>query len=58
MKNKKKNQIVDTEISNDDESPSSCETRRRIEDMLERRRYKDELGDYNHLFDISMAEEV
>ena len=63
MKNKrkgrKKKEAVDNSTdSNNDESPSSCETRRKIEDLLERRRYQDELGDFKEVFDIPVPETV
>ena len=40
----KRRKNTDVESTNDDESVSSCETRRKIEDLHEMRRYQDELG--------------
>lgn len=31
-----------------EEGNEGCQVRRKIEDLLERRRYKDELGDFNN----------
>ncbi len=34
-------------VETPEESNEGCQVRRRIEDYLERRRYKDELGEFN-----------
>lgn len=67
MKNKKQDDDIEIIIEADseesdtitDEEPiSSCETRRKIEDLHERRRYQDELGDFDEIFDLPIAEKV
>lgn len=39
-------EVIDT---TDEENGENCQVRRKIEDYLERRRYKDELGDLGDL---------
>ncbi len=57
MKNKRSKKKTNAQVENsDEESTSSCQTRRRIEDLLERRRYQDELGDFDQVFDIPATE--
>ena len=66
MKNKKQNEDIEVIVDGDaadgdninDEPPSSCDIRRKIEDLLEYRRYQDELGDFEDAFDLPLVEEV
>jgi len=59
MKNNKDDNDIEIILETDeDEPPSSCETRRKIEDLLELRRYQDELGNYDEIFDLPLTEKV
>lgn len=60
-KDLKEIEIEDTEIEESDDTPpssfqetstSSCQTRRKIEDLHERRRYQDELGVFEEEFEM------
>ena len=53
MKKKKAlKEAIDMENSDDESSPS-CQTRRKIEDLHELRRYQDELGAYEEVLELS-----
>ncbi len=53
VKNAKKIMDVAEMENNDEESSPSCQTRRKIEDLHELRRYQDELGVYEDMLETN-----